>query len=432
VPPRKNDAFSIRSDLRLGTGVIVGVVLPIIALSLSFRVDEAVRAQGEFVAAGRNQVVEHHSGGTVEMIHVSMGDRVKAGDPLLSLLPLREAADEEASRSELASLYARRLALLPLLEGTPAGMAPPPPDGLASEIEKARSSQSQDLAARVQLMNDRKLNISQQKLQLEQQRISAKATSDSLEFSVSSLEKELQALSTLIDRGFVTLSRVEGVRRQLRQASGQLLAQKALEQQLSVAIRQTQTQEMELGSTFQQEIRSDLRTVDDRIGILLPSFSVKMNAVERQALAAPIDGVIAKSAIRRSGEVVNAGEVIMEITPDSDVLVFAANLDARHIRDVKVGSSVQIYIPSSSEGFQTLQGVLIRVAPDAIVVEGQDSAVYELEAQVLTPTPGSRARHPEIVSGMPAEMLIMKRSRSAFEYLTDPLRYALWGALRER
>ena len=88
---------TVRSGVVFTTMLIAGFLL----WSWSTEIAEAARAPGKVVPAGLVQKIQYLEGGLVENIHIRNGDRVEAGDALLSLAA-------ESNRSELAQLGSRR------------------------------------------------------------------------------------------------------------------------------------------------------------------------------------------------------------------------------------------------------------------------------------------------------------------------------------
>jgi len=72
---------------------IMVLLAVILAWSFFAKLDEVAVAHGEVIPRGKVKLVQHLEGGIIEAIHVTEGDIVKAGDPLVQL-DLAEAAEK--------------------------------------------------------------------------------------------------------------------------------------------------------------------------------------------------------------------------------------------------------------------------------------------------------------------------------------------------
>jgi len=98
---------------------------------------------------------------------------------------------------------------------------------------------------------------------------------------------------------------------------------------------------------------------------------------------------------------------------------------------VTVGSPAQVRLTAYNQRAQApLDGKITYLAADQLVDEKTDAAYFVARAEI---TPQSLAANPQVklYPGMPAEVVIVHKSRKAIEYITSPIADSFNRAFRE-
>lgn len=135
------------------------------------------------------------------------------------------------------------------------------------------------------------------------------------------------------------------------------------------------------------------------------------------------------------GGVVAPGEMLMEIVPQNKALVVSAKAVPNDADDLMVGMDTQVRFSGIQErSLPILKGKLAKVSADSL--EDQRTGLQYFELEIIVP-PEELARIVELRgenglrAGMPAEVMIPLRKRTALGYLIEPLTQTLWKAGRE-
>jgi HlyD family type I secretion membrane fusion protein len=146
---------------------------------------------------------------------------------------------------------------------------------------------------------------------------------------------------------------------------------------------------------------------------------------------APAAGTVLDLRYFTPGGVIPAGGTILDIVPDEDHLVIDARVQPVDIEDVQGGMAAQVVL-TGLQGRSTpyLDGLVVRVSPDALTDE-RTGAPYFLARVEVDRAQLSRLAGVELSPGMPAEVLIVNRERTALDYLLQPVRDSFRRAWRE-
>jgi HlyD family secretion protein len=80
------------------------------------------------------------------------------------------------------------------------------------------------------------------------------------------------------------------------------------------------------------------------------------------------DGVVLRSNLRNSGQVVQAKDILIEISPRNSALVVKARVATQNVDKVTAGQTVQLRINACPyPDYGTLSGTVRAVSPDAII-----------------------------------------------------------------
>ncbi|WP_130470997.1 biotin/lipoyl-binding protein, partial [Candidatus Magnetaquicoccus inordinatus] len=106
--------------VRLALLVTLFFTVLFVLWSMATSIDEAVKANGQFVPQGLVYRVQSTEAGILSTIAVKEGDRVEKGDLLLKLNNAPIDTDEKQAMARMAGLQAKRIRLQALLTGTEA------------------------------------------------------------------------------------------------------------------------------------------------------------------------------------------------------------------------------------------------------------------------------------------------------------------------
>lgn len=426
-------------EARIGLFIAGAFFLGFLGWAAFVPLDSGAMADGVVAVSGNRQAVQHSDGGVVTGLYVTEGQTVRTGQPLLRIATPELIASERAMTSEVISLLARQARLNAEQDGRVA-MTPPPefaalPPGDAALAEEALAGQQQLLTARRASIQTERAVLSQRIRQQSEQigGLSHQMTSNREQQRL--LNDELTGMRRLLPEGFVAVNRIRAMERNAAELDGQYGALRADSARTSEAIGETRLQMVSLDRARLEEIAAELGVIQQRLDETQPKISALREQISRSVIRAPSSGRVVGLTTFTVGGVVGAGSVIMEIVPQDRALVVEARAAPSDADDLKPGMKTQVRFSALQErNLPILEGSINRVSADSFEDPRTGARYFEIEV-VVPPTELEKIKQVRgdtgLRAGLPAEVLVPLRSRSALTYLLEPLTQTLWRSGRE-
>ena len=389
--------------------------------------------------SGNRQAVQHRDGGIVTDIRVSDGQTVKKGDIVLKISASELVAAERGMTGEVGALLAQRARLAAERDGAAHVTEPteftvlnPADRVLATDalkgqrllFEARRSAIQTERAVLRQRIRQHSQQIGgyshQMRSNVEQQRL---------------IGEELDGLRALLPKGYVSINRVRSMERSAAELNGNYGAHQADAARASEAIGEARMQIMSLDKRMMEEVATQLRDVQVRLDELQPRLLSTREQLGRSSVRAPASGRVVGLKIFTVGGVVTAGETLMEIVPQDRALVIEGKVSPTDADDLNPGMETQVRFTALQErNLPILAGRLSNVSADGL--EDQRTGARYFRIEVIVP-PEELAKIQLVRkggglrAGLPAEIMIPLRKRTALAYLVEPLTQTLWRAGRE-
>ncbi|MGH6952250.1 MAG: HlyD family type I secretion periplasmic adaptor subunit [Vitreimonas sp.] len=371
--------------------------------------DAAVVAPGVVVVSGNRQTVQHREGGIVSQLNVAEGDRVSRGQVLIELGSPEIVAQERALLSQVVDLQMQRARLTAERSGSRV---------LTRPVEwESLSPEDREVADAAYDRHQREVATGGSSWSAFDARIAGyRGEIASINRQETLLQEELTGMRELAQEQLVPLTRVRALERALAELQGR-------RSELNAAIASTQ-----------QERHQDLRTVDARLAELTPQLAGARERLELTRLRAPADGTVVGLAVHTVGGVIGAGERVMDIVPEGQDLIIEAQVRPRDADDLSPGQRTEVRIDAfGGRNLPIVYGAVRRVSADRFTDERNGEGYFvtqivvsEAELARLADAAGRNLR-----PGLPAQVIIPTRSRTALQYLFEPLNQTLWRSLRE-
>lgn len=413
-PMTSDDA---RSEIRLGLGVFSAFFVIFLGWAAFAPLDAAVVAPGVVVVSGARQTVQHRDGGMVGRILVEDGQRVEQGEILIELSAPEVLARKEALLSQVLDLQMQRAQLMAQQEGRttiepPAEWAALPPEDRATARAALERHRREAAARRAALRTQRAGNAVDARIAGYQEEIASINRQHQL------LADELEGVRSLADRGLMPLTRVRALERAQAELDGRRAGLRAA---IADALEQRAEQ---------------LRDIEARLAELLPQLAGARAELENTLLRAPVSGVIVGLQAHTIGGVIRPGEPVMDIVPEGQDLIVEAQVRPEDADDVRPGLQSEVRITAfSGRTMPMLMGEVERISADRFLDERSGDAFFlariavaPAEMQRLAQYANSEA---QLRPGLPAQIVIPTRSRTALQYLLEPLNQSLWSSFRE-
>lgn len=407
-----------RREIRFGAIVFVSFFVIFLGWAAFAPLDAGVVAPGVVTVSGARQTVQHREGGVIAEIMVEEGDRVAAGDVLIELSNPEVLARKEALLSQVLDLQMQRTQLLAINRGSNRIEAPPewaslPPEDRAiadATLERhRREAASRGSALRSQRSGSSVLDA---RIAGYQEEIA------SLNNQTRLLEDELTGVRSLAERGLMPLTRV----RALERAQAELEGRRA---GLRAAI-----------ASALEDRAEELRDIEARLAQLTPQLAGARSELERTLMRAPTSGLVVGLQANTVGGVIRPGEPVMDIVPEDQDLIVEAQVRPEDADDLRVGQRSEVRITAfSGRSMPLLDGEVHRISADRFVDERSGMAYFVAQIQVsaeeLREFEEGGDSTIRLRPGLPAEIVVPTRKRTALQYLIEPLNQSLWRGFRE-
>lgn len=427
-------------DIRFGLAIAIGFFVLFLGWAAFARLDAAAYATGVLEVSGQRQTVQHRDGGVVGAIYVREGQRVERGQLLVRLAAAEVLAQERALSAQAIRLLAQRARLEAEEMGTgtlatPAEFAMLPPED-RDDAALALRLQQRELVARRATLTAQRGALGQRAAQSDAQGRGYGTQVVSAQEQLRIIDEQLKALAPLAQKGFVSQTRLRELERMRADLVGQRGQFSASVAQTQGAARESQLTAIEAERTFRERTAADLRDVEVRLGDVLPKRAAALDQLRRTDIRAPATGAVIALSVFTPGGVVAPGQKLMDIVPEHTPLRIQARIAPDDADDLVVGQRALVKFPGLHERtLPDLEGRMTRLSADVLTDEKTGTAYFTGEVVVprdqLALVRGVRGKDFALRAGMPVQVLVPLRKRTALSYAFEPLIGAFWGAFRE-
>ena len=442
--PSPDGRFAVAADpgseIRGGLAVAAAFFLLFLGWAAFARLDAAALAPGRTTVAGQRQSVQHRDGGIVAAILVKEGQAVRQGEVLIRLAAPAVAAQERVLASQAIWLIAQRARLRAEQAGT--GMEVPVEFGNMTgddraDAQAALRAQRAQMAARSALLSTQQGVAMHEGSQAGSQAVGYREQVASVIEQERLITDELESLRTVAEKGFVSKTRIRALERAKADLIGQHGRLRAARDSAANMVGEARLKALEAKQNLQEKVTSDLRDTEALLGDVLPKWSAARDELARTQVRAPVSGTVVGLSVHTIGGVIAAGQTLMDIVPRASAVVIEVRFSPTDVDDLAVGQKAEIrFAGFPGRSLPIIEGKLTRLSADSFVEEKTDIA-YFLGEVTIAPDQialirdyreGDFAMKP----GMPVEVVVPLRRRTALQYMIDPLTDTMWRSFREQ
>jgi HlyD family secretion protein len=387
------------------------------------KIDRAVAAPGVVSLETNRKTVQHYEGGRVREILVKEGQTVEQGAVLFRLENIEAKANFETIRHDLDAYLATEARLVAERDqkpeiAWPVELAERSADASVAQAlndEAAEFNKSQaSLKNQIEVMESRIRQIGDEINGTELQKKSA-------EGQIDFINKELVGLRELDEKKLIPTARLyvaEIERERLQGLIGESIASIA---KSNGEIGEIRIQIQQLQEKFQEDVAKSLIDVRARTAELRQKLGVANDVLRRVDVVAPVSGTAQNLKVFTIGQVVKAGEPLVEIVPRSERLVVEVQISPTDIDGIHSGQAAEVRFPAfHSRLVPLIVGRLDSVSRDRLVDDATKQPYYR-GIVCLAETQIPEELRPRVRAGMPAEVLVATGERTVMSYIVQPL-----------
>ena len=437
--PTHTEAGNATREIRMGAAIAFAFFVLFLGWAALIPLDAGVNAGGKIAVLGNTQTVQNKDGGIVTAIHVREGQHVTAGQVLIELAAPDLKAAERALTSDYLTLLAQRARLLAERAGQ-REFAPPPEFATLSPedrqiAEQVMQLQRAEMHARSGSVSAQQSVLGQRAGQLVQQQSGYISQRNALIEQQRLIGEELEGLRKIAEKGFASMNRVRELERQEAELKGQQAAMEAEYARAGEGIGETKMQSLSVTKERLEQIESDLKDTQSKLSETLPKLVATREQLEHSLVRAPATGQVVGLQVFTVGGVVAPGQKLMDVVPDGKELVIQAQLAPTDADDAYPGQKAQIrFLSIHNRSLPLFTGTVRTVSADSFTDEKSGKSYFRAEI-VVPQAELNRVRsvlgQGELRPGLPVQAVLKVRSRTALEYLIEPLSGALWRSGHE-
>lgn len=390
----------------------------------------AAIAPGVVAAAGANIAIQHLEGGIVRTVSAREGDRVAAGQSLLTLDPTRATADLNRLARQLVAHEARAARLLAERGGASAMAAPPA--AADAETLAAWEDQKTEFEARLARFNAEREILNQRVAALEEAVVGLEAQRQAATDQLALVREEIARKKELLDKGLTNRSEYTN----LLSAQAELIGQAgSLQSQIASSANQITESRSQIERAITARVEqagSDLNDVRVRMADIEEQMRAARDVLDRTNVRAPTAGIVVRTLYKAPGAVVRAGEPVVELLPTTEDLLIEARVRPQDIDSVRIGQEARLNFSALNARITPqAPGEVIYLSADRLIDPATQEAYYTARIRIAEDLP-PEIRKDRIYPGMPVETFISTGERTFLEYLVQPIRDSFNRAFRER
>jgi hemolysin D len=400
------------------------VILPWAAFA---QVDEVGTAQGRLEPKGKTIRLDAPVAGTVSAIQVQEGQSIQKGQPLMELQSDVVNADLLQAQAKLEGLLNRQTQLTTIKAQ------------LESSLSTARQ-QVQALVASQQATIDK----------AQKQQVSLQGSLGLIQDIQAKDRGRVTQLSKLSEQGAIARSQVEDAERIAIQNNQQYQKAQTDIQQAEAEVQKQRKESQRIMRDGELSISDKTKQVKELQSQIIDAQSeagqtknlIKSLQYQRQqrVLYAPASGTLFQLLIQHPGAVVQPGQSIAQIAPNTARLVLRARMDNKQTGFLKVGLPVKVKFdayPFQDYGIMpgrinwispTSSLPTPAVSPTATAPENSASN-FEVEIELDQPFIEARGKAIALKAGQTAIAEVIVRQRRVIDLFLDPFRKLKKGGL---
>lgn len=395
--------------------------------------DQGSVVPATLVVEGNRKSVQHITGGIIQKIHVKEGQKVKAGDLLVELNPVRTEAEASAFRARWINFSAIKARLIAEMTNAQSISYP---EWFSANSEDARVRDAVNLQNQLfqSKMNSRRSELAAlsegvkaQEAVLKDLRRGNLNTKE----SVAIKEEQLKAMKEMVDAGYLAKNRYLDAQREFNSISSASSQDSSQVSQVTGRLNEARQQLAARRAAHLSEIQSELTTVQAQLSDVEEQLTTATFNEENNQVRSPVDGYIIGMRIFTEGGVIGAGQPMMDIAPSNARMELAGQLDVSKVDKVSKGMKVTVAFSSLNHAHTPeLTGVVKTIAADSIVDEKTGIPHYPIRFS-LDDSEMEKLSKYAIQPGIPAEVFINGGERTMLNYLFKPLIDRMRTALTE-
>ncbi|MER8373947.1 HlyD family type I secretion periplasmic adaptor subunit [Mesorhizobium sp. M1406] len=416
----------------LGYVSAIGFVGGIAVWSSVALLASAVVANGIVSPEGYRKTVQHLEGGIIGAIHVREGDKVSAGQILISM----KTTDAQGRYDELQGRYIRLLAaearLLAELAKQDQIIFPKELTSIDSEIARKVVVEEQALLnSRLATREGREQILNKRIAQIEEQITGSREVIAAQGEQLGLIDQEIGSATVLYKKGLERLPRILALQRAQADIRANQASNRSQVARNEQQIGETNLQLLNLRQQDSESANEDLAKVRGDLAELRSQLPSRQDVLTRTDIAAPIAGTVMNLRVTTESGVISSGQALLDIVPNEPNLVIDSRIKPADIDMVHPDMPARVVLSAyPTRHLPQIHGLLTSVSADRLTDERTGEPYFLAKVKVDT-ADLEKLHDVHLSPGMPAEVMILTGEHTLLDYMLAPVRDSLNRGFRE-
>jgi len=382
----------------------------------------------------KRKSVQHLSGGIVKEVLVQEGQQVKEGDPLLRL-------DGAVAKSNYESVRQRYLGYRTMQSRLFAEQAGRDVIEWHADVKAAMGDPliKQQVSTQQQLIQARRAALAADLQGLEENSQGLKEQFNSYQnilvqrrSQLALLSEELNNTRGMVKEGYAPRNRQFELERMVAESNAAIEDLMGNSLRITRQIAELRQRSVARKQEYRKEIESQLADITREVQSDAEKFVAVTADLDRMEIKSPATGQVVGLSVQTVGAVLQPGQKLLDVVPDTQTLLLEAHIPPHLIDKVQNGLPADIRFNSFAHSPQlVVEGKVLSVSGDLLSDPQQPQYAYYLARVQVTASGMKTLGQRQMQPGMPAEVVIKTGERSLLTYLLHPLTKRFAASLKE-
>ncbi|WP_405278203.1 HlyD family type I secretion periplasmic adaptor subunit [Cobetia sp. Ld8] len=417
---------------RFGLAVLLVAVGGFGSWSVMANLAISVVAPGSVSVESFTKTVQHLEGGIVESIEVEDGDHVEAGDVLIVFDDTQARSQQKIVEAEYLISRASEIRLLAEYSNADSLVFP---DSLVSStnprVQEVLEVQQRLFEVRRQSLNGAMAALDEQIVQMNEQISGLENTQAITRRRINSLNDDVANHRKLFRNGLINNQRLREMERESLEYQSDNAGQFAEVARLRSQISENELQKQIRLQEFQQQIGESLRQVQAEVTDAEERLVALNDNLRRTKVIAPVAGTVVGLKVHTLGAVIRSGDPLLDIVPAGDGFIVEARVPDHDIDHLYLGQPAEIRFSAFNQRLSNIiDGEVTHLSANSFEDEATRARYYKARIRVTEAGKDDMTDSMRLLSGMPAEVMILTGERSFASYIGKPMADMLARAMR--
>ncbi len=425
-----------RSSIDLLFVSVIVIITGLLIWANIAEVDEVARGEGKIIPPSKIQKVQNLDGGLVSEILVRSGEHVEKEQPLMRIDTTRFQASLEEVKEQKLSLLAKKARLESQLEFNPSKTL----NSIDFPADVKGLSIYTDIESRIYKNKIEEYKSSLKILELQfqqkiQERKEIEGKIKQLTTSVKLVKEQLETIEKMARSGSKSKVELINMKKEYNQLEGDLDSARLSLPRSKLAISEAENKILEKVKGFKAETYNELQEVLFELNKIGSRLISETDKLEKTIVRSPVNGIIKQININTIGGVVKSGVDLIEIVPDSDILLVEAKIDPKDIAFISPAQKAVVKITAYDFAiYGGLDGKIIEISADSLkdTESKDDKSYYQVIIQTDKNYLERNGEKLPIIPGMVASVDIVTGKKTIMDFFLKPILKIKEGSLHER